>query len=200
MQEQEFSPQQSLQLIQSMIEKTRADFTDNRFYFLLWGWTAFIAIIGQFVLKVVFQYEHHYIVWLLTFVAAGITIYRLSKYEKQKKVKTYVDENMSYLWTGMGISFFVLSMLFLKLGWHNCFPFFILLYGLGTFVSGRILQFTPLIVGGITNWGLAATAIWFDFDYQMIFAAAAILLSYIIPGYMLRASGQQSFKTNTYGK
>jgi hypothetical protein len=74
------------------------------------------------------------------------------------------------------------------------------LYGLGTFVSGRILRFTPLIAGGVTNWALAATAIWFDFDYQMIFAAAAILLSYIIPGYMLRPSTQQSFKTNIYGK
>lgn len=186
MRDQEFSPQQSLQLIQSMIEKTKSNITDNRFYFLLWGWITFLAIIGQFFLKVVLKYEHHYITWFLTFIGATLSIYHSAKTEMQKKVKTYVDESMNYLWTGMGISFLVISILFLKLGWQICFPFFILLYGLGTFVSGRILHFTPLIIGGLANWAIAAVSVWFHFDYQMIFAAAAILFSYIIPGHLLR--------------
>lgn len=186
MADEKFSAQQSLQLIQSMIEKAKSNITGNRFYFLLWGWIAFVAIIGQFLLKVDFEYEHHYMVWLLTFAGAGLSIYHSAKNEKQRKVKTYVDENMSYLWTGMGISFFVISILFIKIGWQYCFPFFILLYGLGTFVSGRILHFTPLIIGGLTNWALSVVSVWFHFDYQMIFAAAAILFSYIIPGHLLK--------------
>lgn len=102
------------------------------------------------------------------------------------KTKSYVGESMSYLWAGMGVSFFILSLIFIKLGWRNCYPFFIMLYGLGTFVSGRFLQFRPFVWGGIFNWILAAVAVWFDMDAQILFAAAAILVSYIIPGHMLR--------------
>jgi predicted PurR-regulated permease PerM len=50
----------------------------------------------------------------------------------------------------------------------------------------KILQFRPLVVGGIINWLLACTAVFFHFDYQMLFAAAAILISYLIPGYLIK--------------
>ena len=49
MQEESFSPEESLQVIQTMIEKTKSKVVDNSFYFLLWGWLVFIASIGQFI-------------------------------------------------------------------------------------------------------------------------------------------------------
>jgi hypothetical protein len=73
-------------------------------------------------------------------------------------------------------------------GWGSAvFPFFIMLYGLGTFVSGSIIKFRPLIIGGIIAWALAIVAAYVEYDYQMLFGAAAILISYIIPAYMLRS-------------
>jgi hypothetical protein len=186
MQQDSFTAMQSLELIRSMIEKTKDNISGNRFYFLLWGWITFFAVLGQFVLKVIVKYEHHYIVWLLIFVGIALSIGYSIREEKKRKVKTYVEENMSFLWTGMGISFLVLSILFIKIGWQYCFPFFILMYGLGTFVSGRILKFAPLVIGGIIAWVLAAIAVWVPFDYQMIFAAMALLFSYIIPGHLIK--------------
>jgi len=38
MQEENLSPEQSLKLIQSMINKTKQDMSDNGIYFLVWGW------------------------------------------------------------------------------------------------------------------------------------------------------------------
>jgi hypothetical protein len=189
--EENFSPQASLQLIQSMIDKTKANISHNRIYFLMWGWISFIGIIGQFILKVVLHYRHHYLIWLITLVGVVASILYSIKYKNIQRVRTYIGESMGILWTGMGISFFILSfiMTFLKTGnsgWLYCYPFFILLYGLGTFVSGKLLQFRPLVVGGIINWLLACAAVFFQFDYQMLFAAAAILTSYIIPGYLLK--------------
>jgi hypothetical protein len=43
MAEEKFSPEQSLQLIQSMISKTKQDLSENGIYFLVWGWLTFIA-------------------------------------------------------------------------------------------------------------------------------------------------------------
>ena len=193
MQQENFSPQESLQLIQSMIDKTRRNMGHDTKYFLLWGWITFIACIGQFVLKNVFAYEKHYLVWLLIIPGTIVSIVFGIREERVRKVKTYLDESMKYLWMGMGISFFVLSMILSQMGWgNNIFPFFMLLYGLGTFVSGKILQFIPLVVGGVIAWALAITAVFFNYDYQMLFGAAAILFSYIIPAYMLRRKNNSS--------
>jgi hypothetical protein len=188
--EENFSPQDSLELIQSMISKARNNLSENSFYFLFWGWFVFLAILLQFFLKVVLHYGHHYIVWWATIPAVIITIIYSKRKGKQKRVRTYVGESMSHLWTGIGISFFVLSMIISTTegGWMYSYPFFILFYGLGTFVSGRILKFTPLVIGGIFNWVLACAAANVSYDYQMLLGAAAILTSYIIPGHLLRTN------------
>jgi len=185
--ERNFSPQESLLLIQSMIDKTKSNIGKNRFYFLLWGWYTFLAIIIQFILKVVFGYERHYLVWLGVIPTLIVTIIHTVKQNKHKAVRTYIGESMASLWTGVGISFFVLSVIIsgTKEGWLFSYPFFILLYGLGTFISGRILKFNPLIIGGIINWILACIAVYLHYDYQMLLAATAILTSYIIPGHLL---------------
>lgn len=193
MEQENFSPQESLKLIQNMIAKTRQDMGDNSKHFLLWGWITFVACVGQYVLKNVFDYEKHYLVWLLTIPAIIISTYMGIKEERTQKANTYISESMKYLWIGMGISFFVLSMILSRLGWNNSvFPFFTLLYGLGTFVSGKILQFKPLVYGGLTAWAMAIISVYFNYDYQILFGAAAILVSYIIPAYMLRYKNKSS--------
>ena len=189
--EEDFSPQESLQVIQSMIDKTKENISYNRIYFLMWGWLSFIGIMGQFLLKVVLHYKYHYIIWLITLVGIVASISYTAKDKSKRRVRTYIGESMGYLWSGMGISFFVLSFIitFLKTessGWLYCYPFFIMMYALGTFVSGKILQFKPLVIGGIINWVLAAASVFFPFDYQLLFAAAAILTSYLIPGYLIK--------------
>jgi hypothetical protein len=193
MEEENFSPQDSLQLIQSMIAKTRRDMGDNSSHFLLWGWVTFAACTGQFILKNVLDYEKHYQVWLLIIPAIIFSAYLGFKEGKKREAKTYIGESMKYLWMGMGISYFVLSMILSKMGWNtNIFPFFILLYGLGTFISGKLLQFKPLVFGGIGAWVLAVVSTYFNYDYQMLFGAAAILISYIIPAYMLRSKNKSA--------
>lgn len=188
MQEENFSPEQSLQLIRSMISKTKQDMSDNSIYFLVWGWLSFVACIGQFVLKHIVHYEKHYLVWMVTIIGIIFSIYQGRKEEKKRRAKTYIDDSIKHLWAGMAASFFVLGMILTKLGWGTVvFPFFIMLYGLGTFVSGSIIRFRPLILGGIIAWALAIGCTFASYDYQMLFGAAAILVSYIIPAYLLRS-------------
>ena len=50
MNEENFSPKDSLQVIHSMIEKTKQDISDNAIHFLVWGWITFLACVGQFIL------------------------------------------------------------------------------------------------------------------------------------------------------
>lgn len=193
MNEENFSPQESLRLIQSMITKTKKNISDKSIYFLVWGWITFIACTGQFVLKHIYKYEKHYQVWWLIVGGIVFSIWYSSKEEKNQKVKTYVSDSLKYLWIGMGIAYFVLSMILSKYGFDKIvFPFYIMLYGLGTFISGSIIQFRPLVIGGSIAFGLAIGAVYVEYDYQMLFGAAAILISYIIPAYMLRRRNKHS--------
>src|SRR5580693_5020712 len=98
MEEESLSPQESLVLIQSMIDKTKASVADNSFYFLLWGWLVFIASIGQYVLKVVFNSPWHPIVWSINILGLALSVYHGIKEEKKRRVKNYVDESLGHLW------------------------------------------------------------------------------------------------------
>lgn len=191
----EFNPQQSIQLIQAMIGKAKEDISDSSIHYLVWGWLTFFACTGQFVLKNIFQYARHYQVWWIIIIGVVFSMVYGLKYEKKQKVKTYIGDSIKYLWIGMGIAYFVLSMILSKTGWGTTvFPFFIMLYGLGTFVSGSIIRFRPLIVGGLIAFLLAVLSAYVSYDYQILFGAGAILISYIIPAYMLRAKNKSVSK------
>ncbi len=197
MQEENISPQQSLELIQTMIAKTRKDMGDNSSHFLLWGWVSFATCAGQFFLKNILHYQKHYAVWLIIIPAAVISFFMGRREEKRRRATTYIGESMKYLWMGMGISYFVLSMILTRMGWNtNIFPFFILLYGLGTFISGKFLRFSPFVWGGLAAWALAIAATFFSYDYQMLFGAGAILISYIVPAYLLRSKNKTVYEVS----
>jgi hypothetical protein len=187
--EENFSPQQSLQLIDSMIKKVRNDISENRFYFLFWGWLSFLAILTQFFLKAIVGYRHHYLVWLAV-IPGGYRYCYPFKESAWPNPQHLCWRQHEIPVDGIGISFFVLSFVISKTsgGWLIAYPFFILFYGLGTFVSGMFLKFRPLIVGGVINWVLACICVFLPYDYQLLVAAAAILTSYIIPGHIIQTN------------
>ena len=186
MEDKNFSPQQSLVLIEGMISKAKSSVADSSIYFLLWGWVVFIACTLQYVLKVLVRYEHHYYAWFLTIIGIVGSAYIGMKQEKHVKVRTYIDESIDYLWMSIGISFLVLAFIFARIGWQFCYPFYMLLYGIGCFVTGRLIKFSPLVWGGIGAWLLSAVSAWLDYDTDILLTAAAILISYIIPGHLLK--------------
>ena len=97
MQEEKFSPQDGLRIIQTMIDKTKEGLSDKSFYFLMWGWLAFIACLLQYFLMVVIRYQHHYLAWLLIMIGIVYSIIYNIRENRKIKVKTYTSESMSAL-------------------------------------------------------------------------------------------------------
>lgn len=186
--EKELSPQESLALIHSMINKTKDSVADDSFYFLLWGWLVFVCCIAEFILKVYYQYPNHYVVWWCTPLAGILSGVYGARQSKKKKVKSFVDEALDYLWIALGLSFITLLTINIINGqnWQTAFTYYILLYAIGTFVTGRLIRFTPLVIGGLINFALAIISIKLNYDDQLLIGAAAIFISYIIPGHLLR--------------
>jgi hypothetical protein len=191
--EKELSPEESLALIRSMINKTRGVVADGSFYFLLWGWLVFGCCIASFVLKVYFLYPHHYFVWFLMPVGGVISAIYGARQSRKQRVKSFVEESLDFLWIALALAFVVLVIINMISGdaWQTAFTYYILLYAIGTFVSGRLLRFKPLIIGGLINFVLAVVSVKFNYDYQLLIGSLAILISYIIPGHLLRIRYQQ---------
>ena len=190
--DKELSPQESLELIHTMINKTKDSVADNSFYFLLWGWLVFFCCMIQFILNVFFQYPNGFFIWLLMPVGGIISGIYGTKQSKKQKVKSIIGESISYLWLSLFIGF--ITLVFINAmsirPWQTALTYYILLYGIGTFATGRMLRFQPLVIGGLINFVLAAVSVKFSYDNQLLIGSAAILISYIIPGHLLRMRHQ----------
>ena len=191
--ENNLTPEESLVLIRSMIDKTKDSVANDSFYFLLWGWLVFICCISSFVLLTYFQYPNHYLVWLLMPIGGIISGMYSSRQSKIKRVKTFVEDALKQLWLALGLAFIVLVIVgaINQHSYNKMLTYYILLYAIGTFVSGKILQFKPFIIGGLINFGLVIVSILFDNEYQLLIGGLAILTSYIIPGHLLRIKSQK---------
>ncbi len=184
--EKELLPQESLSIIQNMIDKTKHSLSDGSHYFLLWGYAVFLGCIIQYSLLAIGFHEHYY-AWSIILVAIVIHNIFIFRDSKKQKVVTFIEEANGQLWMGIGIAFGVMAIMFLKVGYQYCFPFYILFYGLGSFICGKLIKFKPLVIGGIVCYTLAAISVFANYPTQILITAFSILISYIIPGHLLRA-------------
>src|SRR5215204_3752234 len=93
---QKFSAEQSLHLIQSMIEKAKHNVANNSFYLLLWGWLIFSAALLNFGLMRFTSLEQPYLVWNLVWIGAIASIIKGVKESKKIAVKTFIGETMKF--------------------------------------------------------------------------------------------------------
>ena len=181
------SESESWTTIQRMIAEARQNFQDDGYFYLLWGWLVLAASTTHYLLLTFTEFAHPYAAWLLMLVGIGATLWRIKKY-RQQPVKTYVGNLMQSLWLAIFVGIMIaLAVGGIKTGFQVAYPVILLLYGIGTFVSGRLFHFVPLVLGGIGCWLIATVAYFVPFSTQLLLLALATVISYIIPGHLLKA-------------
>jgi len=187
MQSENFSPKDSLLLIDSMINQAKNRFSENGFLYLLWGWLILICSVGHFILLQLKTFEHPELIWASCWLAVIFQIIYLVRAKKKETVKTYSEDIIGYVWMCFGISMFILSFILGKgQSWEKIYSLFLMLYGTPTFLSGVVMQFKPLKIGGIACWGLAIISVFILPIYGLLLLAAAMIVAWIVPGYLLR--------------
>jgi hypothetical protein len=175
----------SLMLIQRMIMTAKEDIEDKSFYFLLWGWLVFAACIIHFVLMRM-NTELAGLGWIILMPAGGIiTMIYSSRQKKKQRVQSYINDLMKYVLISFLVSLMIVLFFSSKLG-LSTYPMVMLIYGTWLFICGGAIKFKPLVYGGIVNWTIAVVSLFMNFEQQLIFLSIAVLLGYIIPGYLLR--------------
>ncbi len=187
--ENNFNEKESLKLIHEMIENSKAGFGKSSFFFLLWGWLVLFASLMHFALLFT-EFKYPFLPWSITMILGGIVAgIKGSRMKKQRKVKTYLDTTVSYLWASFGITLFIIlfSAGMGKISWKMSNILIIALYGFGTFASGGIIKFKPLIFGGIFTWIIAVASLFIPSEYTLLSIAFSVVVAYLIPGYMLKS-------------
>lgn len=186
--ERQMTEVESLSIISGMINRARNRFSETGHLYLLWGWVILVCCIAQFVSLQYFNYQKGYQVWFLTWLGVIYQFIFLAKRKKGEKVKTYTGEIIGFVWLTFMICIFILMFILGKQkAYESINPLILVLYGMPTFLSGIILKFKPLIIGGICCWLLAIGSPLVTYQYQLLLIACAVIAAWIIPGYLLRA-------------
>jgi len=177
--------QKSLEIITGMIEQAKGNIGSNSIYYLLWGWLGLAASMGQYILMQI-DFTHHYLPWAILMPIGGIIASVVGVRQSKKGATSYTDRVMGYLWGAFVITLLIVLSGSVKMSWHVSYSMMIALVGLATFVSGGVLRFTPLKIGGWLAWALTGLALYTNIEISVLCIAAAMVVSYLIPGYLLK--------------
>ena len=194
MENEQLTSEQSLRIIEAMINSAKNQFGQNGHLYLLWGWLVLTCSLAQFVLAHFVQVSWNWVVWLSVWVAMIYQYFYIRHTHRERRVRTYTDSILGTVWLAFAIVIVLLAAvignIFMAQGiefFSIANVFFLLLYGIPTFVSGFVLKFRPLWIGAIGCWVLAVVAPFVHDDFRLLTLAPAMLVGWIIPGYMLRA-------------
>ena len=190
----EFTPEESLQLISQVIANTRNNIKHTSFFFLFWGWIMTFSSLTCFFLIRYFvgihQYDHInmacWIAWSVpTAIGIAVQIYYLQKLGKTTRVRSQLSAIIRTLWYANFVALMIICYLCNRLNIYPT-PLILVLTGLSTFLTGRIIDFKPLMYGGLVFAIAAILAVLVRGDYQLLIVAVAIVLGYLVPGYILK--------------
>lgn len=191
MEERQLNEKESLELIAGMIQNTQQKLEKgNGIPFLVWGYTTIVvSLLVWYFLSRTGDYRMHYLWFLIPLVAGPVMFFLIRKDEKG--VKTYIDRVVGYVWTVMGLTGFMISMVAIFF-WNLPILFIIiLLMGSGTAITGLVIRFTPIAVAGFLGLALSLLCLFTPGVNQILVFAAVFLVMMVIPGHILNAKGRK---------
>ena len=187
MEEKEITGQESFQLINRMIYEAKGYYYENGLSALVYGFSILVCSLMAFMNeKQIFRFPFHPFYFLIPifFIQAWIQ----NKQEKKKKAKTFTDEAIDYVWIGFFLSGIAsLSGLFAGLN-YIVISIILFLNAFACFMTGMIAKFRYHIVTSVACLLLGAVSFFILNENIYLLLAAAAIIVWIIPGYMMRSA------------
>jgi hypothetical protein len=203
----EFSEKESLVLITQMINKARNAFYDTGIAAIMWG--AVITVIALVKLaELQFNFQLPFDIFWLSFFAIIPQVYITIKEKRSRTARSYDNVATDYIWLAFGICIFLLIFInasvfsgvrelrgeYARLsGTQSDFHFsnyvlsyFLMLYGLPTFITGAMCRFKPMLWGGILCWVCSIIAIYTSMRVDLLLMAISSFFAWFVPGIILQ--------------
>ncbi len=191
----DFSTEDSLKIIETMVGISRENLRSGGVYYILYGSLFFAASLVQYALYTVYHSDLHWMSWFGAGVLAVlIRIFLSRKKKKTRRVSTYLARLNRYLWTA-----FIAAILFVVflgsqefISYTQINPLIIMLYGFATLITGGMLRFRWLVIGAGTAWVIAVISSFQEYSVQLLLVSLTILVAYLIPGIILTYSKERN--------
>jgi uncharacterized protein with PQ loop repeat len=206
MEDKKLTGQESLNLITAMINKAKDSYHDTGIGAMMWGSVIAIASLVK-LSEIHFNYKLPFDIYLLTLAAIIPQVFITIKERKERKVKSYDDKYMDYIWMGFGISIFLLihitNNVFSTWGpvaaeyknitgntssfrfFEFVSPLFLMLYGMPTFVTGAACKFKPMLYGGLFCWICSVITVYTSIKIDLLLTALSAIVAWLIPGILM---------------
>jgi hypothetical protein len=204
-QEKTLSEKESLELITSMINKAKESYHDTGWGPIMWGSLVSFCSLTTWA-QVKWKFSIGFDIWLLVLAALIPQIVISNREKKAKRAKTHNDIALDYVWMSFGISLFLLIFAtnMIQAGMNHTFsaeglPYkkpsiffydyqvslYLIIYGFPTFVTGGIMKFAPMLLGGAFCWVCSIICLFTPSLTDLLLMAAAALFAWLIPGIII---------------
>jgi MFS family permease len=184
MKQEELSAEKSLKLINRMIYEAKGYFHESGLSALVYGLSVLISSLLAYALTQGYLQLPFTPFWLLVpvfFIQAFIQM----REDRKKKVKTFTDETIDYVWMGYFLSV-IIAASFIGIT-YKTITIFLFLTGYASFITGMITRFTYHKVTGVICLLIAAYSFYQQDESVFLLLALAAILVWIIPSFILRA-------------
>jgi hypothetical protein len=195
--DQQLSKEKSLDIIQQMINQAKSNITDNGLGWLLWGSMIILASLSTFIF-IQTEVKNIFLGWNIFGVFTIVMLsYDMFK-PKREKVKTYIGDLLRLVDIGFVMCLFtVIFSINVAVNPNAGFGFFLMIFAFLMLIKGGAVKSKSLIIGAAVNWaGAVAMFVNKDFKYDMLIMATAVLIGYIIPGFLLWQQFKKVSKNN----
>ena len=191
MEDKMLTGQESLQIIQKMIQTAKDEQKDNGTGWILWGWCLFAVSILSYLNMEQGWFLNKSLFWdyfgVFTLIMLVYKIVRYFFMPANKRASSYTTD----IFNKLNIGFFILIIFIVfsmnrGVGVSKGFTIMIATYGFWILIYGTLMNFKPSVIAAFITWAIAFTALFMANNYQqvMLFHAAAVLCGYIIPGHI----------------
>lgn len=206
MEEKQMTEKESLDLITQMINKAKRSYHDTGVSAMMWG--ALITFCSlEKLAEIQLGYQLPFDIFLLTIVAIIPQIFISRKENRERKVRSYDEMYMDYIWLAFGICIFLMIIIvnFIFNAWEPLandyqkltgqdprrfneyvYSLFLLLYGMPTFITGAACKFKPMLWGGIICWASCILSLFTNSKIDLLLTAFSAVFAWLIPGIIMK--------------
>ena len=182
----------SLNVIMEMIQLSKKKIRNDGILLLVWGYAASLPALIKYFKEILFlpnrvMYLLKFVDPVLPFLALSFTIYYI--FNEKRKVTTYIGVSLRYVWISL-LGCMVLTNLILNNVTHEVnftlqHPLFMVLTAFAILVTGVILRYKLIILGGVVFGILAYCASLLPLHDQLLIDGIGWFLAMVIPGHIM---------------
>lgn len=187
-----FDERQSLQVIKEMIQVSQKKLKADGVLLIIWGYAMSISYLFNYLNDILFLPNGIHRIFqfvdpVLPLIAFVYTIFYVVK--QKKKVTTYIGVSLRYVWIALFISLMLTNLILFNILQEANFtlqhPLFMVIIAFAVVVTGIILRYRLIMVGGIVFGILAYLCSYLALRDQMLLEAIAWFIAFVIPGHLM---------------